>query len=373
VVDSSATHVPSNAAESLQWSPADNALYYVQVSGASASDYSTQQPYVLTINFADITSPSLDISVAQNPYLTQYADIWVTSKDEPLATGPSVQVTLGGATTPVTMDEVASQTYFGDYKFDTSGVALISAGGADASGNDTTLTYSFTVAFLAAGVGGTLQSPGQELRLVIPPSALQSNSYLTLMPVNTAESSDPEASVPIGAPMRLGPSSLALGVPAVLEFAYTAQELGGGQESWLSAWRLEENRWMRLESSVDPARHRVFAQAEGPGVYQLRYAPGQESPLVPLRSSVVASFPNPFGEVTTISYQVASPGPATVSVFNLLGQKVKSLRSELAVPGIHRVTWDGRDSRGKALPAGVYFACLDSGLARSVHRMVRVR
>ena len=67
------------------------------------------------------------------------------------------------------------------------------------------------------------------------------------------------------------------------------------------------------------------------------------------------NYPNPFGEVTYISYQL--PGEATVdlSVYNLVGQKVAVLEAGRRAQGHHVVTWNGADDSGHVVEEGIYF------------------
>ena len=64
--------------------------------------------------------------------------------------------------------------------------------------------------------------------------------------------------------------------------------------------------------------------------------------------------PNPFNSGTVISWFQLQQGPARLEVFALTGQRVAVLREGAEKPGFHRLRWDGRDARGRALASGVY-------------------
>jgi len=65
--------------------------------------------------------------------------------------------------------------------------------------------------------------------------------------------------------------------------------------------------------------------------------------------------PNPFRHSAVISCQLPAPGPVSLRVFDVTGAMVRVLLEEPAAPDGCQVVWDGRDDRGEALPAGVYF------------------
>jgi hypothetical protein len=67
------------------------------------------------------------------------------------------------------------------------------------------------------------------------------------------------------------------------------------------------------------------------------------------------NYPNPFNPVTTIRYSLPVPSKITLTIFNILGQKVKTLVDEVVEAGEHRVRWDGTNSSGNTVATGVYF------------------
>jgi len=81
--------------------------------------------------------------------------------------------------------------------------------------------------------------------------------------------------------------------------------------------------------------------------------------IVPLQFALSQNSPNPFvvrtAPATMIHYHLAEPGPVRLRIFNLLGQEVAVLVQRWQNRGRYAAPWDGRDQRGLAVPAGVYF------------------
>ncbi len=65
--------------------------------------------------------------------------------------------------------------------------------------------------------------------------------------------------------------------------------------------------------------------------------------------------PNPFNATTLIPYRLDADGPVRLEIYNLLGQRMRTLVDEVQAAGAYRVRWDARDGRGAAVAAGVYF------------------
>ncbi len=66
--------------------------------------------------------------------------------------------------------------------------------------------------------------------------------------------------------------------------------------------------------------------------------------------------PNPSRGRVEISFYLARPGRASVAIYDVAGRLVRSLLDEQRPGGEHRVIWDGRDARGAANRAAVYYA-----------------
>ncbi|MCY4605823.1 MAG: T9SS type A sorting domain-containing protein, partial [Gemmatimonadetes bacterium] len=78
------------------------------------------------------------------------------------------------------------------------------------------------------------------------------------------------------------------------------------------------------------------------------------TPAIPTTSGLSPNFPNPFNASTQIAYDIASPGPVRLTIYNILGQPIRTLVNQFQPAGSYQVRWDARDQQGTALAAGVY-------------------
>jgi flagellar hook assembly protein FlgD len=62
-----------------------------------------------------------------------------------------------------------------------------------------------------------------------------------------------------------------------------------------------------------------------------------------------------------------------VEVFNVLGQKVKTVYSGNLQSGAHQFTWSGDNEAGAAVPGGIYYAVLTAGSIRNTVKMVLLK
>ena len=100
----------------------------------------------------------------------------------------------------------------------------------------------------------------------------------------------------------------------------------------------------------------------------------EENEVIPLANKFnLTNYPNPFNPETTISYQLPEDSEVEFIIYNIKGQKVKTLVNELLPAGEHSIIWNGRDSNDKLVSSGIYFYKLKAGDYQKVKKMVLVK
>ena len=95
-----------------------------------------------------------------------------------------------------------------------------------------------------------------------------------------------------------------------------------------------------------------------------------EVKLVPGVFALHQNYPNPFNPFTEIQFDIPSTTQINVSIFNLMGQKVKTLVNEQVTPGYHAVHWDGTNENGVSVSTGMYFYTLNTGNHSAMKKML---
>jgi hypothetical protein len=96
-------------------------------------------------------------------------------------------------------------------------------------------------------------------------------------------------------------------------------------------------------------------------------------PELPRSFELSQNVPNPFNPSTNVDFALAAGAHVSLDVFNLLGQKVRSLVNETLPAGTYRVSFDAQDEAGRALPSGLYFYRLDTGYENQTRKMMLLR
>lgn len=72
------------------------------------------------------------------------------------------------------------------------------------------------------------------------------------------------------------------------------------------------------------------------------------------------NYPNPFNPDTRITFALQGEGSITITMYDVLGRKVRTLVEEHMDEGVHTVEWDGRDKHGQTLSSGVYYCRIEA-------------
>jgi hypothetical protein len=94
---------------------------------------------------------------------------------------------------------------------------------------------------------------------------------------------------------------------------------------------------------------------------------------IPVANRLRSNFPNPFNPSTMISFDMAQDGHVTIDIFNIRGQRIKSLVNEHLRSGVHTVEWNGTDDQGRQVSSGIYLYQMQSENYTSTRRMLLMK
>jgi len=94
---------------------------------------------------------------------------------------------------------------------------------------------------------------------------------------------------------------------------------------------------------------------------------------LPTTYDISPNYPNPFNPTTTIKYQLPQSSDVTLSIYNILGQKVRTLLNSRIEAGYHSVEWDGRNDAGAKVGSGIYIYRFSAGDFLKVRKMILMK
>jgi len=94
---------------------------------------------------------------------------------------------------------------------------------------------------------------------------------------------------------------------------------------------------------------------------------------LPAGGRLLGNYPNPFNPSTTISFEVGREGMVALDVYNVRGQRVRSLVRGVYGAGVHKVVWNGVSDDGREVGSGVYFYRMTASGFSSVRKMLLIK
>ena len=90
-------------------------------------------------------------------------------------------------------------------------------------------------------------------------------------------------------------------------------------------------------------------------------------------TALQGNYPNPFNPETTIHFSLDKQSPVKIDIYNLKGQKVKTLVDETLSSGKHTIVWNGKDNSNKQVSSGVYLYRMKNGIFTKSKKMILLK
>ena len=94
---------------------------------------------------------------------------------------------------------------------------------------------------------------------------------------------------------------------------------------------------------------------------------------VPGSFALHQNHPNPFNPTTNIRFDIPEISFARMDIYNILGQRVRTLFHDAVAPGYHSVQWNGKNDAGESLPSGMYMYKLHAGTYVAMEKLVLLK
>lgn len=90
-------------------------------------------------------------------------------------------------------------------------------------------------------------------------------------------------------------------------------------------------------------------------------------------NKVWQNYPNPFNPETTIEFGIKENSNVLIEIYNIKGQKVKTLINGFREAGYHSVIWNGKDNSGKPVASGLYFYRMRTDNYSKIRKMILLK
>ena len=100
---------------------------------------------------------------------------------------------------------------------------------------------------------------------------------------------------------------------------------------------------------------------------------GIDGETLPTEFALHNNYPNPFNPVTNILYDIAEVSDVTLEIYNVMGQRVRTLVNGSHEPGRYQITWNATNDFGQGLSSGMYIYRIQAGDFVSVKKLVLMK
>ncbi|MCL2065360.1 MAG: S8 family serine peptidase [Candidatus Cloacimonetes bacterium] len=106
---------------------------------------------------------------------------------------------------------------------------------------------------------------------------------------------------------------------------------------------------------------------------EIKIVSDNDNPTPVFETSLLGNYPNPFNPETLIQFSMADAGNVSIDIFNIRGQKVRSLFNAFVDRGNHNVIWNGLDDNSTEVGSGIYFYVMKTEDFSHVKRMMMIK
>ncbi|MBU0558558.1 MAG: T9SS type A sorting domain-containing protein [Bacteroidetes bacterium] len=134
-----------------------------------------------------------------------------------------------------------------------------------------------------------------------------------------------------------------------------------------------ENLEYYITSEINFEDNTILGSVENPYEFTALPLSIGDQGYIPIVFSLGDNYPNPFNPATKIGYGVPNESRVEIIIYNLLGQKVKTLVAKDHTPGYFYALWNGRNDEGQMVSTGVYIYTMQADKFIDVKKMILLK
>jgi hypothetical protein len=146
--------------------------------------------------------------------------------------------------------------------------------------------------------------------------------------------------------------------------------------NYLSVGGVQQVRYDYAINNFDADNYGSDIQAQIDLIIETYYGEGYvsvENEGVAIKFSLDENYPNPFNPSTTLRFDLPNVSNATLTIFNMLGQKVKTFNLQNRQAGSHSLKWNATNDYGDPVSAGIYLYQLQTRDFVKTRKMVLLK
>ena len=313
--------------------------------------------------FIDFTLPTLNMNYLHDDIFTEHFDLYMLASEEfvdfdnfnrPLklwiyynSTDSQPEILFPD------LKDTLNNIYFSSYNFKYSGDINFIYQMRDQAANINQDSLNVSFGIIDPSFSSSILFDNDIIELIVPSKSI--NSPIPCLISKTEINYENNLDL-IGYPIKIHPTNIELNNSAIISFdlsfipeGYDLNHCGlyyNNNHNWtLSNTYIEDNK---LKSRINNF-----------GSYAIFYNEYEETLSFPDEYILMQNYPNPFNPETTINFYLPEDNYIEVNIYNIKGEKVKTIYKGQLHSGYQSIIWDGTNDRGASLSSGIYIMSLN--------------
>ncbi len=309
--------------------------------------------------------------------------------DIKLGTSPTITYSLSDAsgtkisesTNGMNLISGTKYVYSAEYKLSAPGKLDISATATNQFGVSSQVSASYNIASLTKNSARKISLRNGQVVISIPAGSVRENGFYLasfsgqpaiLEALKTGQVVDENR---YGDVLNLDGNAV-IDDPVTLSLPYSKEWMtdlrsryDNFKEENIGLYSYQDGEWHYVGGEGQQGR--VEATTSAYGALAVRYNPDHQQ--MPHVFALYPNYPNPFNPTTTIRFELPEAARVTLTIYNMLGQKVRTLVNGNLEAGFQKVVWNGTNVYNQPVASGLYLYSLESGNKRLTRKMLLVK
>ncbi|MCK5521100.1 MAG: T9SS type A sorting domain-containing protein, partial [Candidatus Marinimicrobia bacterium] len=346
--------------------------YYYCISQTDLTGKESVRSFVLSIVPLSLDIADFSIGVLQNPIYTENIDVYVTSNSDMEDWTVELFYQWNESISEIKLENINGKVFqntaftlskAGNYELTANGKRL----NAVYSGYD---TLRFSSQLLKAGQRLSIQSTDKRLKLDVSGDRSENAYWLTIFnkSMNQIQSSD--AFECLNKLYQIGLDSKKISG----QMMFNIEDETDPRSLFIA--KKEGDCFKILKTNYDSKEKVLLASMSEAGSYFIAKSKAgiqNFDGLQPKYFELKQNYPNPFNPSTTLEFSLIETDHITLEIYNMLGQKIKTIVSAQHFPGNYSYIWNGLNHSGVQVASGLYFYRIRGNNVQDIKKMVLTR
>ncbi|MBI2416483.1 MAG: T9SS type A sorting domain-containing protein [Ignavibacteriales bacterium] len=131
----------------------------------------------------------------------------------------------------------------------------------------------------------------------------------------------------------------------------------------------KSERTLELQAGLRFVADKIVGSYSQPIIIQGNPLEVRDGRIIPIVFALMQNYPNPFNPSTVIGYAVPQDSEVEITIYNVMGEKIRTLVREMKQAGYYSATWNGKNEYGRAISSGIYIYSMKAGKFQSTKKL----